>query len=84
MDFNSGPAFSNNQHDFSKFANIDMSFDQTLGLDLAPGFDYGFPTAADNSFGADMDLGLDTMLPVVKQKRKKVAWLEVNRLVDGK
>lgn len=61
-----------------------MSFDQTLGLDLAPGFDYGFPDVADNAFGSvDMDLAMDVVMPVVKQKRKKVAWLEVNRLVDG-
>jgi len=79
---------SHNNIDVSKFANIDLSFDQTLGLDLAPGFNYGFPT--NSGFNVDMNLGLDMMdaneaetLPVVRQKRKKMAWLEVNKLVDG-
>jgi hypothetical protein len=69
---------------FPRFANIDLSYDQTLGLDLAPGFNYGFPT------GTCMNLGLNMMgahemerLPVVRQERKKVAWLEVDKLLDG-
>ena len=63
---------------------IDLSFDQTLGLDLAPGYDYGFPT--DSGLGAGMTLGLDMMgeIEVVpRQRKKKVAWVEVNRLIDG-
>lgn len=75
-----GLDMSFNNTDFSKFNNIDLSFDQTLGLDLAPGFDYGF--APDQNYGLDM-MGLEG-LPVVKQKRKKTAWLEVDKLVDGK
>ncbi|KAH7086288.1 hypothetical protein FB567DRAFT_67126 [Paraphoma chrysanthemicola] len=79
------PQYSHGANDFSKFSHIDLSFDQTLGLDLAPGFDYGFP--ADNSFG-EMNMALDLMedsrevLPVVKQTRKKSAVLQLNILVD--
>jgi hypothetical protein len=75
-----GLDMSFNNTDFSKFNNIDLSFDQTLGLDLAPGFDYGF--APDHNYGLDM-MGLEA-LPVVKQKKKKTAWLEVDKLVQGK
>jgi hypothetical protein len=68
----SGPAFN---------TNIDLSFDQTLGLDLAPGYDYGF--SSDNAFNV---FGLDMMRDVEmvpRQKKKKVAWVEVNKLIDG-
>lgn len=82
------PFASHNNIDVSKFASIDLSFDQTLGLDLAPGFDYGYP--AHGNFNVDINLGLDMMgtheaeaMPVVRQKRK-TAWLEVNKLVSGK
>jgi hypothetical protein len=75
-------------NDFPRFPDIDLSFDQTLGLDLAPGFGYGFPT--NSALGIGISLGLDMMgaheaevLPVVRQKRKKMAWLEVNKLLDG-
>jgi hypothetical protein len=61
--------------------NIDLSFDQTLGLDLAPGYDYGFSTDnAFNVFGLDMMRDVE-MVP--RQKKKKVAWVEVNKLIDG-
>ncbi|KAH7390827.1 hypothetical protein DE146DRAFT_144541 [Phaeosphaeria sp. MPI-PUGE-AT-0046c] len=69
------PAFAPN--------HIDLSFDQTLGLDLAPGYDYGFPS--NSGFNADMNLGMDLMSEVEvvpRQKKKKVAWLEVNMLID--
>jgi hypothetical protein len=80
------PQYPNRGNDFSKFSHIDLSFDQTLGLDLAPGFDYGF--SADSGFG-NMDLGLDLMggpgevLPVVRQKRKRAGVLQLNILIDG-
>jgi hypothetical protein len=65
---------------------IDLSFDQTLGLDLAPGYDYGFPSGS--SYAMDTTLGLDMMgrgvEEVPRQKKKKVAWVEVKRLIDGK
>jgi hypothetical protein len=63
---------------------VDLSFDQTLGLDLAPGYDYGFPSSS--GFNVDMNLGLDLMgeVEVVpRQKKKKVAWVEVNIMIDG-
>ncbi|KAF1914393.1 hypothetical protein BDU57DRAFT_454768, partial [Ampelomyces quisqualis] len=71
MSFGS-PAFNSN--------NIDLSVDQTLGLDLAPGYDYGF--SSDNVFNV---FGLDIMgdVEVVPmQKKKKVAWVEVSKLID--
>jgi hypothetical protein len=63
---------------------VDLSFDQTLGLDLAPGYDYGFPM--DSGFGENMSLGLDLMgeVELVPRKKKKVAWMEVNKLIGGK
>jgi hypothetical protein len=87
MSFNHTPT-TNYPSDYPRLVNYDISFDQTLGLDLAPGFDYGF--AGNNAFQmGSMDLGLDMMgdnaesLPVVRQKRKKSAWLDVSRLIDG-
>jgi hypothetical protein len=87
MSFNHTPT-TNYPSDYPKLVNYDISFDQTLGLDLAPGFDYGI--ASNNTFQmGDMDLGLDMMgenvesLPVVRQKRKKSAWVDVSRLIDG-
>ncbi|KAF3038213.1 hypothetical protein E8E11_004973 [Didymella keratinophila] len=61
---------------------IDLSFDQTLGLDLAPGHGIGF-----DGNGGYSALGLDVMgdteqLHVVRQKPKKVAWIDVSKLVD--
>jgi hypothetical protein len=61
------------------FSNMDVSFDQTLGLDLAPGYDYIYP-----SFDVDTNMGLDLMGgQAVKRTKKKMAWLEVERLIDG-
>jgi hypothetical protein len=73
-------SFSNPPHPTnSPFSNIDLSFDQTLGLDLAPGYDYSYP-----SFNVDMNLGLDLMGgQVARRTKKKTAWLEVERLIDG-
>ncbi|KAH7394454.1 hypothetical protein BKA66DRAFT_509725 [Pyrenochaeta sp. MPI-SDFR-AT-0127] len=72
---------------FPKHVNYDISFDQTLGLDLAPTFDYGFAGTSGFSMGdVGLDLGLteeaEESLPVVRQKRRKIAWLDVNRLTD--
>jgi hypothetical protein len=63
---------------------VDLSFDQTLGLDLAPGYDYGFPM--DSGFGGNMSLGLDFMgeVELMPRKKKKVAWMEVNKMIGGK
>lgn len=62
---------------------LDLSFDQTLGLDLAPGFDMGFAGSSGYS-----TLGLHTMgegeqLPVVKQKPKRVAWVDVQKMIES-
>lgn len=62
---------------------VDLSFDQTLGLDLAPGYDYGFPSSS--GFNVNMNMGMDLMgeVEVVpRQRKKKVAWVEVNILID--
>lgn len=63
---------------------LDLSFDQTLGLDLAPAFGMGF--TGDSGYST---LGLSVMdeaeqLPVVKQKPKKVAWVDVQKLIESK
>ncbi|KAI1668174.1 bZIP transcription factor [Pyrenophora tritici-repentis] len=77
------PNYPNN---FPKLVNYTSSF-KTLGMDLAPGFDYAF--ASGNTFpmgGMDMGLGLMSgnveSLPVVRQKKKKSAWVDVSRLVE--
>lgn len=63
---------------------IDVSFDQTLGLDLAPGFGLGFDgNSGYSSLGLDM-MGDVEQMPMVKQKPKKVAWVDVSKLVDSK
>jgi hypothetical protein len=65
---------------------IDLSLDQALGLDLAPGYDYGF--SSNSGYGMDMTMGLDIMGSGVeelrREKTKKVAWVEIKRLIDGK
>jgi hypothetical protein len=61
-----------------------LAFDQNLGLNLSSGYDYQFPNAS--SFGVDVNLGLDMMSEVEvvpRQKRKKVAWVETTKLIDG-
>jgi hypothetical protein len=63
---------------------INFSFDQTLGLDLASGYDYDFPD--DGGYRVDTALGLDMMgeVEVVpRQKKKKIAWVEIKSLIDG-
>jgi hypothetical protein len=72
-------SFSNPPHATNPaFSNMDLSFDQTLGLDLAPGYDYTYP-----SFNVDMNLGLDLVGGQAVRRKKKMAWLEVERLIDG-
>jgi hypothetical protein len=65
---------------------VDLSLDQALGLDLAPGYDYGFPSSS--GYGMDVAMGLDMMGSEVeelrREKTKKVAWVEIKRLIDGK
>ncbi|KAF1851507.1 uncharacterized protein K460DRAFT_36250 [Cucurbitaria berberidis CBS 394.84] len=83
MNFNHAPT-PNYPADIPKLANYDISFDQTLGLDLAPGFDYGFAGAA-GGWSGDMQLGLDLMgenVEVVKQKRKKTTWVDTTILIN--
>ncbi|KAI4648057.1 hypothetical protein J4E93_004468 [Alternaria ventricosa] len=77
-----------NTGEFPRLVNYEISYDQTLGLDLAPGYDYGFSHTP--TFHMDnIDLGMNMMsdvaaaLPVVRQKRKKTAWLDVAKLIDG-
>jgi hypothetical protein len=86
-----GPNFNTG---FPKFSEIDAStvFNEPLGLDLAPMYDHsinnslaGFNTSA---FGDMSNLGLDLMggeisMPAVKPKRRKTAWLDVSKLIDG-
>jgi hypothetical protein len=73
-------SFPNVSHSTNpSFSNLDLSFDQTLGLDLAPGYNFSYP-----ALNTDMDLGLDLMGgEVVKQRRKRVAWIEVEKLING-
>jgi hypothetical protein len=83
MSFNNAPTY-NFLPALTKQNLPDLSFDQTLGLDLAPGFDMGF--ASNSGYGT---LGLNMMredeqLPVVKQKPKKVVWVDVQKLIEGK
>lgn len=74
--------------EFPRLVDYDISYDQTLGLDLAPGFDYGFAGGSGLDTEA-MEMGINMsgesmeLLPVVRQKRKKSAWVDVSRLIDG-
>lgn len=81
----------NNYNDFSKLNDIDIAamFDQPLGLDLAPGFDSNMTSGFNNSFVDFSNLGLDSMggdreFPVVKQKQKQVALVDVSKLIHGR
>jgi hypothetical protein len=76
-----------------RFSGIDVStiMDQPLGLDLASGYGtnpsnaIGALNAA--SFGgmanAGSNMADEAYLPVVKQTRKKTAWVDISRLVEG-
>lgn len=61
----------------------ELSFDQTLGLDLAPSFDMGFSgNSGYSTLGLDM-MGESDQLPLVRQKTKKVAWVDVQKLIES-
>ncbi|EUC31496.1 hypothetical protein COCCADRAFT_6589 [Bipolaris zeicola 26-R-13] len=68
--------------DFTQLVNHDIPFDQTLGLDLAPGFDYGFANSTSFGTGPGLRAMGDDLegLQVVKQ-RKRCAWIDVSRLI---
>jgi hypothetical protein len=95
--FGSGETFGldmgSNFSDVGKFNDVDLSglFDQPLGLDLAPPFDASvngnLPGFDSNAFrmttpGLDF-LGGEIEMPVVRQKQKKTAWVDVSKLIDG-
>lgn len=64
---------------------VGLTFDQNLGLNLSPGYDCQFNNT--NGCGVDMTLGLDMMSEfevVPRQKEKKVAWVEISKVIDGK
>ncbi|KAF2623041.1 hypothetical protein BU25DRAFT_200455 [Macroventuria anomochaeta] len=62
---------------------LNLSFNQTLGLDLAPGFDLGFAgNSGYSTLGLNMT-GETEQLPVMKQKPKKVAWVDVHKLIEN-
>ncbi|KAF2006670.1 hypothetical protein P154DRAFT_222374 [Amniculicola lignicola CBS 123094] len=75
----------------TKFNDIDTSsfFDLPLGLDLAPAYGTDMPTTlsgfSSGAFGDMESLGLDMMgegLQVVRQKKKKAAWIDVSKFID--
>jgi hypothetical protein len=83
MSLDSGP-ISNSFPAPPKHGLAEVSFDQTLGLDLAPGFDMGFGGRSGyNMLGLNM-MGEAEQLPTVKQKAKKAAWVDVQKLIDSK
>lgn len=95
--FGSGETFGldmgTNFSDVGKFNDVDLSamFDQPLGLDLAPPFDAsvngnleGFDTNAFRVATPGLDfLGGEVEIPIVRQKQKKTAWIDVSKLIDG-
>jgi hypothetical protein len=76
-----------------KYGEDDVSalFDEPLGLDLAPGFaNNSLSTFSSDAFmdTSNLPIGLDLMgaeveMPVVRQKKRKVAWVDISKLVDG-
>ncbi|KAF2735782.1 hypothetical protein EJ04DRAFT_511563 [Polyplosphaeria fusca] len=67
--------------DFSKLTSEGDFFEQPLGLDLAPGFDTSFQPTDYNSMAMDM-MGVDADIPVVKQKRRRAALVDVSKLIE--
>lgn len=62
---------------------LDLSYDQTLGLDLAPGFDMGF--AGNHAYSMlNLNMMETEQLPVVSQKKKRLAWVDISKLIDSK
>ncbi|KAI8933676.1 hypothetical protein NX059_009394 [Plenodomus lindquistii] len=87
MNFAEEPAPASRGGEFQKLVDYDISFDQTLGLDLAPGFDYGW--SGDDNMDLTMpDLRMDMMSNdgassrAVRQKQKKAITVDVSRLID--
>lgn len=62
---------------------LDLSFDQALGLDLAPGFDMGFAGSSEYSTLGLNTIGESDQLPVVRQRQKRVAWVDVQKMIDS-
>ncbi|KAF2998297.1 hypothetical protein E8E13_007367 [Curvularia kusanoi] len=61
----------------------EISFDQTLGLDLAPSFDTGFGGHNTySSFGFGM-IGESGQLPTVRHQAKRAAWVDVQKFMDS-
>ncbi|KAF2127972.1 hypothetical protein P153DRAFT_319132 [Dothidotthia symphoricarpi CBS 119687] len=77
MPFATGP-MSSFPNESLKPVNLDLSYDQTLGLDLAPSYDFG---------GHNLDANMSRMndseqFPVIRQKKKKMAWIEVPMFIS--
>lgn len=78
-----------NLNDTFKLPDFDVSgfLDQPLGLDLAAGFDAN-PFSTNSFGGGASNHAFDLMgeatepLPLIKQKKKKTAWVDVSKLVD--
>jgi hypothetical protein len=73
--------------DLSGSGMVDLSFDQTLGLDLAPGSSLGFAGNVDFNVSTTLGLGIRGGLEgtaVVRQKRDRVAWVDVTKFIQGK
>lgn len=71
--------------DLPKIMNYDISFDQTLGLDLAPSYNYDFGHINNmNNMNMRLDMMSDSFetIPVTREKRKKQVWVDVSRLID--
>ncbi len=64
--------------EYPKSNNSDMTFDQVLGLHPSMGFEYGWQ---DSSIWNGVH---NPWIARLKQKRKKKAWMDVNKLIDGK
>lgn len=62
---------------------LGLSFDQTLGLDLAPDVDLGFVGSSGFNLAGLNTMGEAEQLPVVKQKAKRVALVDVQKLIDS-
>ncbi|KAL6706403.1 hypothetical protein ACN47E_005509 [Coniothyrium glycines] len=69
--------------DFPKANGYDMCYNQTLELDLAPDFNYGFMDTSNMDLGLDViGESFDSRVVPRQKKKKKSAWVDVSRLVD--
>lgn len=66
----------------TKHSLPEVSFDQTLGLDLAPGFDMGFAGRSGHGMLGSNLMGEAEQVPPLKQTTKKAAWVDVQKLMD--